>query len=78
MYKLIALAFVAALASGCASTPPATQTAQTAQSEKTKDTGTILPVANHGRMLKFVGNQSYREDASQLRSINNEVGGRSN
>lgn len=73
MSRPFAAALLITLVAGCASAP----TTQLAQADKVRETGTVLPDSSHGRNVKFIGNQSFRTD-TQIRSLGNEVGARSN
>ena len=70
MFRISMLLLGAALLAGCASAPEATI-------DRGREAGTQLPVASHGRHVRFVGNQTYRQD-NEVRSLGNEVGIRGN
>lgn len=71
---VVTIAAAAAMLAGCASAPAP---APSAAVDKPNETGTTLPVSTHGRMLKYIGNQGYRDD-TQIRSLGNDIGAKSN
>jgi hypothetical protein len=75
----------ALLLAACASAPVAPTVAGPAATGPTSiagatpaPTGTRLPNKGIDRAPRTIGNQAYKEDAHEIRSIGNEVGARSN